>query len=319
MGLANLVPGISGGTMLLAVGIYPRFIRAVASLSRLRLRPTEATLVITVGMAAVIAVAVLAGPVKQAVIGQRWVMYSLFIGLTLGGLPVIWRLVRPGGRIVILAATVGFLVMSSLAWAQVSGTGTSSTVTPSPIMLGIGGIAGAASMILPGVSGGYLLLVLGQYLTVLGAIDHFANGLLTLDAMQLAHGGASLLPFGIGVLVGVAGVSNLLQYLLHRFEQATLGVLLGLLVGAVVGLWPFQQSVPPIPGETIINGQEVTIDNFSTFEVADWPVAWFTPNVTQVAGAIALVLFGLALTVLTAKVSTLLEQSRSDTRPGGAT
>ena len=310
MGLANLVPGISGGTMLLAVGVYPRFIRAAASVSRLRLRPAEITLLGTVGVAAVVAVAALAGPMKQAVVAQRWVMYSLFIGLTLGGVPVIWRLVRPAGRSVVLGATAGFLVMADLAWAQVSGAGAGASGVGGAVMLTAGGIAGAASMILPGVSGGYLLLVLGQYLAVLGAIDRFTDGLLALDAAQLAAAAATLIPFGIGVLVGVAGVSNLLQYLLRRFARATFGVLLGLLVGAVVGLWPFQQSVPPIPGETMIRGQEVTTENLATFDVEDWPVARFDPNAGQVAGALGLVLSGFALTALIVRVSTRLEKPR---------
>ena len=79
MGLANLVPGISGGTMLLAAGIYPRFIQALADLSGLRLRKSSFIVLSLVGVAAAAAILLGAGPVKDAVVEHRWAMYSLFI------------------------------------------------------------------------------------------------------------------------------------------------------------------------------------------------------------------------------------------------
>ncbi len=92
----------------------------------------------------------------------------------------------------------------------------------------IAGVAGAAAMILPGVSGGYLLLVMGVYVPILAGIDAFKNGLKNQDWEVLtAVGLGVILPVGLGVVVGVVGVSNLLRWLLHRYERATLGVLTG--------------------------------------------------------------------------------------------
>ncbi|MBM3317735.1 MAG: DUF368 domain-containing protein, partial [Candidatus Eisenbacteria bacterium] len=88
-GVANLVPGISGGTMLLAAGIYPRFVRAVAAVSTLRLQAGPIALLAVVALSTGAAILLLAGPIKELVVHQRWIMYSLFIGLTLGGLPVV--------------------------------------------------------------------------------------------------------------------------------------------------------------------------------------------------------------------------------------
>ena len=95
MGLANLVPGISGGTMLLAAGIYPRFIQALAELSGLRFRKSSFIVLGLVGVAGTGAILLGAGTVKDAVVEHRWAMYSLFIGLTLGGVPVLWQMARP--------------------------------------------------------------------------------------------------------------------------------------------------------------------------------------------------------------------------------
>ena len=84
MGLANLVPGISGGTMLLAAGIYPRFIESISDVTRFRFRFRSLLCLGSVVFAALIAILLLAGVLKDLVVDHRWIMYSLFIGLTLG-------------------------------------------------------------------------------------------------------------------------------------------------------------------------------------------------------------------------------------------
>src|SRR5210317_997276 len=95
MGLANLVPGISGGTMLLAAGVYPEFIGAIAEVTTLHFRRRSLLVLGAVVLFAMLGIGLFAGPVKDLVVQHRWAMYSLFIGLTLGGVPVVWRLARP--------------------------------------------------------------------------------------------------------------------------------------------------------------------------------------------------------------------------------
>ena len=158
MGLANLVPGISGGTMLLASGIYPAFIESLADVTRFRFRFRSLLVLSCVVLAAGIGILLLAGTLKELVVHYRWVMYSIFIGLTLGGLPVVWRLARPATVRVIVAAIFAFLAMVGLAVMQaygVVGSGGSNF-----LMLFVAGLSGASAMILPGLSGGYLLLLL---------------------------------------------------------------------------------------------------------------------------------------------------------------
>ncbi|MCA9754365.1 MAG: DUF368 domain-containing protein [Candidatus Eisenbacteria bacterium] len=304
MGLANLVPGISGGTMLLASGIYPRFIAAIAELSTLRFRVRSVLVLGVVVVAAVLGVVLFAGTVKDLVVERRWVMYSLFIGLTLGGVPIVWRLARPITPGVWGGAIVGFLAMVGITVAQMSGTGVSSGGDGSFLKHGLAGLAGASAMILPGISGGYLLLLMNEYIPILSAIDAVKVALQARDiGAALGPGLSVVLPVGIGVVLGVVGVSNLLRYLLARFSKPTLGALLGLLVGAVVGLWPFQRPISPVPGETVIKGQVVTLENLAEFEVEDFPTERFTPTGGQVGAAIGIMVAGLAFTFLLAKVS----------------
>jgi putative membrane protein len=268
MGLANLVPGISGGTMLVAAGVYRAFIEGIAEVTTLRFRFRSMVLLASVAAAAALAIVLLAGPVKFLVTEHRWVMYSLFIGLTLGGVPLVWRMARPANASFAGGAAAGFAAMALTALAGAGGTGVGH-----PLMLFVAGLAGASAMILPGVSGAYLLLVLGQYEVILGAIDRFKSGMAG-DATLAIGAIGVLIPVAVGVLAGVVGISNLIRWTLHRFEKATLGVLLGLLFGSVLGIWPFQNAVEP--GEARI---------------------FFAPGVLQALAAVGLASVGFGITV----------------------
>jgi len=302
MGLANLVPGISGGTMLVAAGVYTRFIDAVSDITRFRFRPREITLLAAIVGGAGAALVGLSGPVKSAVVSDRWVMYSLFIGLTLGGLPLLLRRARPLTASVWVGALGGFIAMSALAIAQAMGAGQGGAANSGMLMLVIAGVAGASAMILPGVSGAYLLLVLGQYLPILGAIDRAKDAVGAGDLGLALEELRVFIPVSIGVLAGIAVVSNLLRYLLHKHEKPTLGVLIGLLVGSVVGLWPFQATTEPVLGETVIKGQLVTEENLEDFDAEDYPTSFFAPSATQITGSLALVGAGFAITLLIARI-----------------
>jgi putative membrane protein len=300
MGLANLVPGISGGTMLLAAGVYPGFIGAIAEATTLRFKPRSLLLLGTIVATAALAILLLAGSVRMLVVEHRWMMYSLFIGLTLGGVPLVYRMARPVSPSVVVAAAAAFALMVAMA---IGGTGAGTHGSRNPLLVFLAGVAGSSAMILPGVSGGYLLLLLGQYESILGTVDQLKVGLLgdgagtapdlalILDAMHV------VIPLGLGVVAGVVGVSNLLRWLLRRYEKATLGALLGLLFGAVVGLWPFQQARAPQVGD-VIKGQVVSVENASEIEPEDWPVRFFDPTPRESATSVGLVALGLAATLV---------------------
>ncbi len=300
MGLANLVPGISGGTMLLAAGIYPRFIDAIAEVTRFRFRYRSLLTLACVVAAAGVAILLLAGTLKDLVVDHRWVMYSIFIGLTLGGLPVVWKLAKPASRSLIVAAVVALIAMVALAGLQAAGVvgnnGSNSA------LLFVAGLAGASAMILPGISGGYLLLLMGQYVPILAAIDEFKSALKLRDISAAMEPALSVvLPVGLGVVTGVVVVGNLLQWFLHHHRKATLGVLIGLLLGSTVGLWPFQRPVPPQLGD-MIKGQVVTEETVSEIEPDDWAAQYFQPSLDQVAGSLGLIVVGFGLTLGIARI-----------------
>lgn len=310
MGLANLVPGISGGTMLVASGIYPPFVQAVAQATRLRFTRRSLLVLGLVGGAAVIGIVTFAGLLGQLVVEQTWIMYSLFIGLTLGGVPVVWGMSDRHGRTFWWGAVVGFAAMAALAVVQMTRVGGEGGGSGGFVLMFVAGVAGAAAMILPGISGGYLFLVMGVYVAILDGVDR---------ARQAAQAGAwgelaepvtgVVLPVGLGVVAGIAVVSNGLKVVLDRFPRATLGVLVGLLLGAVVGLWPFQQGVAPEAGEVVRGQRVVAVEGELFFEATgrlvepkDYPTQFFAPSAGQVAGALALVGVGVVVTGLVARL-----------------
>lgn len=303
MGLANLVPGISGGTMLLAAGIYPQFIKAVADVTTLKFRKQSLLVLGIVAGAALVSIVLFAGLVKDFVVDHRWVAYSLFIGLTLGGVPVIWRLMRRPLTVgVWLAAVVGFGAMAALGLWQASGHSGAGADSAGFVLMFLAGVAGASAMILPGVSGGYLLLVLGVYVAILSGVEDVKLALEAGDLGALTDPlFAVVVPVGLGVVVGVAAVSNVLKWLLARYEQQTLGVLLGLLVGAVVGLWPFQHGEKPQVGD-VVKGRVLTEQTLSELAPKDYPTAYFDPDAGQLGGAFGLVIAGLFATLLVARM-----------------
>lgn len=309
MGLANLVPGISGGTMLLAAGIYPRFIQALAELSALRFRKQSFFVLGLVGIAAASAILLGAGPVKDAVVEHRWAMYSLFIGLTLGGVPVLWQMARPGTSTFWSGMVAGLLLMAALAWLQFEGA-SSGANREGVVMMFIAGVAGASAMILPGVSGGYLLLVLGVYVPVLAAIHAFKEALKSGDLASASDPVmAVVLPVGVGVGVGILLISNLIKVVLERHEQATLGVLMGLLVGAVFGLWPFQEGVAPKVGE-MFKGQVLSSERLAELTPDKFPTEIYAPTFNEVMMALGLVGLGYMVTTLVARVGGAKPQRR---------
>jgi len=316
MGLANLVPGVSGGTMILALGLYDRFIAAVADVTRLRWKLSSLVLLAWIGAGALAALLSLSGPAVALVTNQRWVMYSLFIGMTLGGSPLLVRQCRPAGAPVAAGFAAGVALMALLAW----GVSTSGVEASPPMLVFIGALA-ASSMILPGISGSYMLLIFGLYDVVIGSLAFRALSEDTAASLRV------LAPFVLGAVLGVALLSNVLGFLLRRFSAPSHAVLLGLLVGSVLGLWPFREPVHPElldkarrtaivrlaagEGPASVNaglGLSLTPEDAEALRAA-WPGATpgslkrsadelrrFRPRMSQVAAALGLFAAGFALT-----------------------
>lgn len=237
MGIANIIPGVSGGTMILALGLYEMFVESVADVTRLRLRRNSVMFLGVLGVAAVAAIFATVGPINWGLANHQHVMFALFIGLTLGGVPIVWREMAPVRPVGLACAAAGLVFMVFISF------GLQKLDIPANFgFLFMGGVIGSAAMVLPGISGSYLLLALGLYSPITQGISDFKAALKAVDiSAMMGPAFDVILPVGLGVLVGIAGLANVLRALLHRFHQPTLGSLLGLLLGSIFFLNPFKE------------------------------------------------------------------------------
>jgi len=269
MGIANLIPGVSGGTMILAMGVYEEFIDSVADVTALRFSRRRVVFLLVIGGCAAGSILLLAGVILYLLFWHASAMYALFIGLTLGGAPLLARMLRPVRADVVAAMAVGLGLMVGVVLLK-EGAGLPHNVG----MDFVNGVVGSTTMVLPGISGSYMLLVMDQYERVIGAVDDLKAGLWPVNGGLLGASLGILIPVGIGAVLGIVGLSNLLKYLLRRHHRVTVGVLLGILLGSVLGLWPFGRT----PSERALERQPPA-------ELRELAANWRIAGVEQVADA----------------------------------
>ena len=235
MGGADVIPGVSGGTVALIIGIYERLIDSIRALAtaavaaargdgsgaRELVRRVEWSLVIPLGLGIVTAIAI--GSVVILPLLDRYPaqMRGLFFGLIAASLIVPWRRIGRHDT-----ATSTLMVGAAVIAAVLVGLPPSEVAEPSlPLVFACAAVA-ICAMILPGVSGAFLLLVLGVYDATLHAVS----------GLDLAYIGV----FVAGAALGLGIFSRLLSYLLHSHHDLTMAALVGLMAGSLRALWPWQ-------------------------------------------------------------------------------
>ncbi len=235
MGTADVVPGVSGGTMAVIMGIYSELLAAISSinarflreLARLQVKSSLGllhwrflvSLVTGVGLGVGFMVKIVRLP--ELLNSKPQPVYAVFFGLVAASAIVLLRklpgLTKARVASFVGGAAAGFLVVNLVPVS-----------TPEhPFFVFLCGMASICAMLLPGISGSFMLLILGKYEYILGAVSH-------LDIL-------ALLPFAFGALIGITGFARILDWLLRRFPHAMLAMLAGLLVGSLWRIWPYQQ------------------------------------------------------------------------------
>lgn len=228
IGVANVIPGVSGGTLAVSMGIYDKFIAAVNNLLK-KFKQSVLTL-LPLGIGMLIGIFGLAAVIKPLLANYPLPTNFAFIGLILGGLPVIVRRMN-----VKKAGTAGgflFVIFFALIIVLPLLTGTGArAVTPSvgmAVLLILIGILASATMVVPGVSGSMVLMLIGFYEPVIGALNSLRTG--DMGALFI------LLPFAVGVVIGIFSISKLIDLLFHKFPDQTYCAILGLVVASPVAL-----------------------------------------------------------------------------------
>ncbi len=238
VGSADVVPGVSGGTMAFILGIYPQLINAIKSFDSewLRMilsinlkgiinRPHFDFLIpLGIGIVAALLFFTRIISLPNLIRTQPEIIYGLFFGLVLGSIVLLFR--HLGMHL--LLKRVLFLVLGILFGGFVVTLVPASTPDASWFIFLCGAIA-ISAMILPGISGSFILLMMKKYAYIFDAIGHFDFSI--------------ILPFVFGIMAGVVIFSRVLSYLLKTFYQQTVLFITGILVASLYVIWPFQTRV----------------------------------------------------------------------------
>ncbi len=238
IGISNILPGVSGGTMAVSMGIYDKLIHCINHLFKDFKKNLLFLFPIAVGM--VIAIIASAFGIDYLFETFPFQTNLLFIGLILGGLPAIYdkvkgTTVRPGH---ILCVVLLFLLVIGMALLndKQGGVAVIGTGMMDLVKLFLVGVIAAATMVIPGVSGSMMLLLLGYYNPILDAIKEFVAALLKWDMEAMAKVLFLLIPFGIGVIVGIVLIARLMEFVFQKYPNYAYWSIIGLLLASPIAI-----------------------------------------------------------------------------------
>ena len=242
LGLANLIPGVSGGTVAVTLGIYEYLVDAINGLTKKFKENFGKLLPIIIGV--VLCLISMSKVITLALDKYQFATIMFFLGLIMGGINILFKKVKGKasfGNIIWLVLAFGFvmfLVLVQNGTAPV--TLEKVRIVDIPLLIVLGAIS-AASMVIPGVSGSFVLMLLGYYKEILATVGDLTN------FSHLGHNLIILIPFGIGVLLGIFLITKLIRKLLDKYETkvyfGVLGFVVASVVGIVLSIEPFKVTV----------------------------------------------------------------------------
>ena len=234
IGIANIIPGVSGGTMMVSMGIYDKLIHCITHLFSEFKKSLLFLIPIAIGMG----IAIIASSFGLEYLFAHYPIQTnlLFVGLVLGGLPAIASNVK-GNKVKaghLIACLIFFAVVAGLAlMGETEGTAANLSFSPINVikLFGVGVIA-SATMVIPGVSGSMMLLLLGYYNPLLTTINDFIRSLVAFDINGLLAGCAVLIPFGVGVVIGIFAIAKLIEIIFMNFPLYAYWAIIGLIIAS---------------------------------------------------------------------------------------
>ncbi len=231
VGIANIIPGVSGGTLAITLGIYEELIEAISHFFK-KIK-SNIKFLIPIGIGAFTAI----------VIGSRIIEISLekytlptllfFTGLILGGMPMLFgkikKNIKPSYALIFLATfalVIGIMFLktgNNVVLVDLNAWGY--------FKLFLVGMIAAATMIIPGISGSFMLMVMGYYEPIINAINEFTS------FNNLWNNFWILMPFGIGVLLGIIVIAKIIEFLFQKFEVPTYFGIIGFVLASLIGIF----------------------------------------------------------------------------------
>lgn len=266
MGAANVVPGVSGGTIALITGIYERLIDALKSFDAEALKlglgfkigalwkKVDGLFLAALMLGVGVSIVTLAQVLEYEFKNHPKLIWSVFFGLIAASIPSVGKAVKRWSAGVITVFFIGAAIAVSMAFL------TPASENKDFVYLMLCGVAAMCSMIIPGLSGSFVLLLMGNYRLVLSSVNALTSGDLTVVF-------SVILPVGIGALVGLLVLSRFLSWLFREHHDRAIGAITGFVAGSLVIIWPWKDKVL----ETIEkkDGPEDKIVGYENWHVPD--------------------------------------------------
>lgn len=255
MGMAEAIPGVSGGTIAFITGIYERLLKAIGSILgttvagtfrregfRPAWREADGAFLLQLGGGMIIGIGIAVVGITYLLVNYPTVVWGFFFGLIISSAIYVGRQIRKWG-----AGTVTFLIVGAVV-AYLLTTLNPLGGSTSPLLVMVSGMVAISALILPGVSGSFILVLLGMYTVVFGAVRGLGTG----------QEGALLIvaSFGLGCLIGLALFAKLLTWTFKTYPNRTFALLTGFMIGSLNKLWPWRN---PITTRLNSSGEEVPI------------------------------------------------------------
>ncbi|MBK8985158.1 MAG: DUF368 domain-containing protein [Chloroflexi bacterium] len=290
MGASDIVPGVSGGTMAFILGIYEELIDSIRTIGRpeflsaaLRLRIRQALQILNwpfllaVGLGIFISVLTLSGLLEWLLVNQPVYIWSFFFGLVLASAFTVSKRI-PHWTVPLILTTLAGAAAAYLLVGMVPAQ------TPNTWwFLILSGALASCAMILPGISGAFILVILGKYAFILNAVN-------TRDLVSIGL-------LGIGAAIGLISFAQVLSWMFKQHHNLTVAVLIGLMLGSLRKIWPWQIAI----GDG--HGAETTSQHINIL-----PSLATSADVLQVVAAVALMITGIVAIVVLDRVANLKEQ-----------
>ena len=288
MGAANVIPGVSGGTIAFITGIYERLIDALKSFDFKAIRyllkfdfrsfakHVDLSFLVALGLGVVTSILTLAKLLKEAYgVEPVWVNV-FFFGLITASIFAVGKMVRNWSALQIVSLLIGLGLAVWLAFLSPAAE------DENPAYLAVCGVVGMCSMIIPGVSGSFVLLLMGNYkLIVLDAVND-------LRQLNFADSLPILIPVGVGAVLGLVALSHVLSWLFKRYNDTVVALITGFVAGSLVIIWPWKKAV-------------------YSADIPDKVISWdrYMPNfsLSHTWAAVGLLVVGVAIIVVTEKLA----------------
>lgn len=246
MGAADVVPGVSGGTIAFISGIYEELLESIdkVNLSVLKTwktngfkaawRSINGGFLLTLFTGIAVSILSLAKAIKWLLTNEPILLWSFFFGLVLASIFYIGKQIKSWNIIVILALILSTVVSYFITIAEPFAS------PDSNLYLLFCGFVAIIAMILPGVSGAFILLILGAYQTAIDTVNQLSDGLATLDFNILKDAMVKFLMLAIGAIIGLKTFSRILNWMFKHHKNLTLTILTGFMIGSLNKIWPWK-------------------------------------------------------------------------------